>query len=45
MTPSGIPADADSALLLTLPPGNYTAQVGGLNGGLGIALCEIYEVQ
>ena len=35
----------DSALLVTLPPGNYTAQVSGLNGGTGIALCEIYEVQ
>ena len=38
------PAHADSVLLLTLPPGNYTAQVSGLNGGTGIALCEIYEV-
>jgi len=38
------PAHADSVVLVTLPPGNYTAQVSGLNGGLGIALCEIYEV-
>ena len=38
------PAHADSALLVTLPPGNYTAQVSGLNGGTGIALVEIYEV-
>ena len=35
----------DCALLLSLPPGNYTAQVSGLNSGTGIALCEIYEVQ
>jgi hypothetical protein len=35
----------DSILLLSLPPGNYTAQVSGLNSGTGIALCEIYEVQ
>jgi len=34
----------DSVLLVTLPPGNYTAQVSGLNSGTGIALCEIYEV-
>ncbi len=38
------PAHADSVLLVTLPPGNYTAEVSGLNGGVGIALCEIYEV-
>ena len=35
----------DSVLLISLPPGNYTAQVSGLNSGTGIALCEIYEVQ
>ena len=38
------PAHADSVLLVTLPPGNYTAQVYGLSGGTGIALIEIYEV-
>ena len=38
-------AHQDSVLLVTLPPGNYTAQVGGLNEGTGIALCEIYEVR
>ena len=38
------PAHADSVLLVTLPPGNYTAQVTGVSGGTGIALCEIYEV-
>ena len=38
-------AHQDSVLLVTLPPGNYTAQVSGLNNGTGIALCEIYEVQ
>ena len=35
----------DSAVLVSLPPGNYTAQVSGLNSGTGIALCEIYEVK
>ena len=34
----------DSILLVTLPPGNYTAQVSGLNNGTGIALCEVYDV-
>ena len=37
-------AHQDSALVLSLPPGNYTAEVSGLNGGTGIALVEIYEV-
>ena len=27
-----------------LPPGNYTAQVTGANGGTGIALLEVYDV-
>jgi hypothetical protein len=35
---------ADSALLVTLPPGNYTAQVSGASGDTGVALVEIYEV-
>jgi sugar lactone lactonase YvrE len=34
----------DSALLLNLPPGSYTAQVSGAAGGTGIALAEVYEV-
>jgi len=44
MSPSLNPAHADSVVLVSLPPGNYTAQVSGLNIGTGIALCEIYEV-
>ena len=35
---------ADCALVATLPPGSYTAQVTGLNNTTGIALVEIYEV-
>ncbi len=35
---------ADSALLLTLAPGNYTAQLSGVNGGTGAGLIEVYEV-
>ena len=34
----------DAALLVTLPPGAYTAQVSGVNGGTGVALVEVYEV-
>lgn len=39
--PSG---SADSALLMTLSPGSYTAQVSGLNNTSGIALIEVYAV-
>ncbi len=35
---------ADCAMLVTLPPGAYTAQVNGANSTSGIALVEIYEV-
>jgi outer membrane protein assembly factor BamB len=34
----------DAAVLLTLPPGNYSAQVTGANGTSGNALVEVYEV-
>jgi hypothetical protein len=36
---------ADSAFLVTLPPGSYTAQVSGANSGTGVALVEIYEAK
>ena len=39
--PSG---STDSALVLTLPPGAYTAQVTGADNSTGIGLVEIYEV-
>lgn len=35
----------DAALLLTLPAGSYTAKVTGQNGGSGVGLVEVYEVQ
>jgi hypothetical protein len=35
---------ADSALVLTLPPGAYSMQVSGANGTTGIALAEVYQV-
>ena len=34
----------DAALLITLPPGTYTAQASGVNGTTGVALVEVYEV-
>jgi hypothetical protein len=38
------PALADSALLVTLPSGNYTAIAQSATGAGGLALIEIYEV-
>jgi hypothetical protein len=35
----------DSAMLIYLAPGNYTAQVSGVDGATGIALVEVYEVK
>jgi YVTN family beta-propeller protein len=37
-------ATPDSALLVTLPPGAYTAEVSGNDADSGVALAEIYEV-
>ncbi len=34
----------DSAILVTLPPGGYTAIASGKNGVTGVALVEVYEV-
>ncbi len=34
---------AESAIVATLSPGNYTAVVSGYGGGQGIGLVEAYE--
>ena len=34
----------DAAILITLPPGIYTAQMSGTGGSTGIGLIEVYEV-
>ncbi|MGH7995306.1 MAG: hypothetical protein ACREFX_03035, partial [Opitutaceae bacterium] len=39
-----VAGSADCAMILTLPPGSYTAQVSGADGGSGVALVEIYEL-
>jgi len=36
--------DLESAVIVTLPPGSYTAIVSGNNGGTGIALAEVYDL-
>jgi hypothetical protein len=38
------PGWADSELLVTLPPGGYTAEVTGADGGTGVALCAVYQL-
>lgn len=37
-------ASRDAAVVATLPPGAYTAQVSGAGGGTGVALVELYDV-
>ena len=37
-------ATPDSAILVSLPPGSYTAEVSGASGDQGVALIEVYEV-
>ena len=39
------PTGEDTAMLVTLPPGGYTAQVSGVNSTTGVGLIEVYEVQ
>jgi hypothetical protein len=41
----GTSASADSALLVTLPPGAYTVEISGASGDTGVALVEVYEVE
>lgn len=38
------PSSNDSAMLVTLAPGAYTAQVSGASGDTGVALAEVYEI-
>lgn len=37
-------ASKDAAILVTLPPGAYTAQVSGIGGGTGDSVIEVYVV-
>ncbi len=38
------PNDLESAIIATVPPGSYTAVVSGKNGGTGVALVDLYEL-
>jgi hypothetical protein len=35
---------AESAIIATLPPGNYSAIVQGLSGGTGVGIVEVYDL-
>jgi hypothetical protein len=37
-------SSSDSAILVTLPPGAYTAQISGASGDTGVALVEVYDI-
>jgi hypothetical protein len=37
-------AASESAIIATLPPGNYTAIVRGVNDTVGVALVEVYDL-
>jgi hypothetical protein len=37
-------ASKDAALLVTLPPGNYSVEVTGAGNQSGIAVIEVYDV-
>jgi len=40
-----LPVDSrDAAILVTLAPGSYTAQVSGVGNTTGVALVEVYEI-
>jgi sugar lactone lactonase YvrE len=38
------PGSGDSELLVTLPPGGYTAEVSGADGGTGVVLFAVYQL-
>jgi hypothetical protein len=38
------PNPSESALVLHLPAGNYTAIISGANGATGVALAEVYTL-
>src|SRR5204862_4479381 len=43
---TGLPptSDLESAILVTLPPGAYTAILAGKNGATGVGLVEVYDL-
>jgi hypothetical protein len=46
ITATGVPPTDphESAIIATLPPGNYTAVVRGAGGSTGVASVEVYNL-
>lgn len=44
-SPPFVSGSADAAILLTLPPGIYSAQLSGAGNSTGIGLIEVYEIR
>ena len=44
---TGVPPEhpAESALIATIPPGDYTATVAGKDGATGVALVEVFNIR
>lgn len=45
LAPSGTNSQLESVILITLPPGSYTAVVEGVEGASGAALVGVFEVK
>jgi phospholipase/lecithinase/hemolysin len=47
ITNTGIPPmnDLESAIIATLTPGQYTVQMAGKDGGTGVGLVEVYDLE
>ena len=43
---TGIPPSdpLESAIVINLQPGNYTAVISGFNGATGVGLAEVYNI-
>jgi hypothetical protein len=41
----GLQSNLESGIFLTLPPGTFTAILAGRNGGTGVGLVEVYNLQ
>ncbi len=37
--------ESESAIVMTLNPGSYTATLSGINGGTGIGVVEVYDLE
>lgn len=45
LAPEGTGSDRESVILITLPPGAYTAALDGVDGGTGIGIIGVFEIE